>query len=155
MSIELIWAQDYNGGIGKKGKLPWHIPEDLINFKKITTGHPIIMGRKTWDSLPFKPLPGRSNIVLSSRKINNIEVYNSVDDCLKMVNKKMPPKIFVIGGQSVYESFFQKASVLHLTLVNQKIKNREGYLANREKRLEYRRQKNQESFDRFKIRNDR
>ena len=123
MSIELIWAQDYNGGIGKKGKLPWHIPEDLINFKKITTGHPIIMGRKTWDSLPFKPLPGRPNIVLSSRKINNIEVYNSVDDCLKMVNKKMPPKIFIIGGQSVYESFFQKASVLHLTLVNQKIEN--------------------------------
>ena len=67
MDIELIWAQDQQGGIGKNRKLPWHISEDLQNFKKITSGYPIVMGRKTWESLPFKPLPNRHNIVLSSQ----------------------------------------------------------------------------------------
>ena len=66
MEIHLIWAQDLNGGIGKDGKLPWHISEDLKNFKKITSNHPVIMGRKTWDSLPIKPLPNRRNIILSN-----------------------------------------------------------------------------------------
>ena len=59
MQIHLIWAQDQNGGIGKNGNLPWHISEDLKNFKKITFGSTIVMGRKTWDSLPIKPLPKR------------------------------------------------------------------------------------------------
>ena len=80
MNIELIWAQDKNGGIGKGGKLPWHISEDLQNFKKITSGFPVVMGRKTWESLPLKPLPKRRNIVLSSQTIKDVEVYNSVDD---------------------------------------------------------------------------
>ena len=64
MEIHIIWAQEKNGGIGKNGKLPWNIPEDLQNFKKITLGSTILMGRKTWDSLPFKPLPDRRNIIL-------------------------------------------------------------------------------------------
>ena len=63
MEVHLIWAQDQNGGIGIDGKLPWHISEDLKNFKKITLNSTIIMGRKTWDSLSIKPLPGRTNIV--------------------------------------------------------------------------------------------
>ena len=57
MEIHLIWAQENNGGIGKNGQLPWHIPEDLKNFKKLTLNSTIVMGRKTWESLPFKPLP--------------------------------------------------------------------------------------------------
>ena len=79
MNIELIWAQDQNGGIGKNGTLPWHISEDLQNFKKITSGSPVIMGRKTWESLSFKPLPNRRNIVLSSKLINGVEVYHSIE----------------------------------------------------------------------------
>ena len=71
MNIELIWAQDENGGIGKNGKLPWHISEDLQNFKKITAGFPIIMGRKTWESLPKKPLPERRNIVIKTHVFLN------------------------------------------------------------------------------------
>ena len=78
MEIHLIWAQDINGGIGKDGKLPWHLSEDLKNFKKITSGYPVIMGRKTWDSLPIKPLPNRRNIILSNSKFKNLEVYNNV-----------------------------------------------------------------------------
>ena len=73
MEIHLIWAQDKNGGIGKNGKLPWHVSEDLQNFKKIILNTHIVMGRKTWDSLPKKPLPKRNNIVLSSKKqCNNL-----------------------------------------------------------------------------------
>ena len=89
MNIELIWAQDQNGGIGKKGELPWHISEDLQNFKKITSSHPIVMGRKTWDSLPFKPLPNRRNIVLSSQLVENIETYSSTNDCIKILEKDL------------------------------------------------------------------
>ena len=118
MNIELIWAQDKNGGIGKNGGLPWKISEDLKNFKKITLGSPIIMGRKTWDSLPFKPLPNRRNIILSSRLINNAEVYHTIESCIKILEKNCVEKIFVIGGRSLYEAFYPKASALHLTLIN-------------------------------------
>ena len=86
MNIDMIWAQDKNGGIGKNGTLPWNISEDLQNFKKVTWGHPIIMGRKTWESLPFKPLPNRRNIVLSSQKVDDVEIYHSIDDCLNKLN---------------------------------------------------------------------
>ena len=67
MHIHLIWAQDANAAIGKAGTLPWRYPEDLKNFKKLTIGNTIIMGRKTWDSIPkrFKPLPNRINVVIS------------------------------------------------------------------------------------------
>ena len=77
MIIHLIWAQDNNGGIGLNGQLPWHISEDLKNFKKITSNSTIIMGRKTWDSLPKKPLPNRENIVMSSSNIPNAISFNS------------------------------------------------------------------------------
>ena len=77
MHVHLIWAQDKNGVIGVNGQLPWHIPEDLYNFKRLTSGHPIVMGRKTWESLPFKPLPNRRNIVLSSSKFRETESFLS------------------------------------------------------------------------------
>jgi len=81
MKFHLIWAQDENGAIGKNGDLPWHIPEDLKNFKKLTLNKPIIMGRKTWDSLKFKPLPKRRNIVLSSQKeIKDAEIFNNKNE---------------------------------------------------------------------------
>ena len=118
MKIQLIWAQDLNGGIGKKGKLPWHIPEDLKNFKKITLNHPVIMGRITWDSLPFKPLPNRRNIVLSKKNISNVESYNKIDDCLHKLKKDNINSIFIIGGAKIYSSFFDIATDLHITLIN-------------------------------------
>ena len=79
MKIHLIWAQEINGGIGKNGKLPWHISEDLQNFKKLTLESTILMGRKTWESLPIKPLPKRRNIVLSSKKVADVECYTSIE----------------------------------------------------------------------------
>ena len=118
MEIHLIWAQDFNGGIGKDGQLPWHISEDLKNFKQITLGSTIIMGRKTWDSLPFKPLPKRRNIVLSSSDISNIEVYHNVENCIKILKKESISKIFIIGGASIYKAFFNYATHLHITIIN-------------------------------------
>ena len=120
MNVELIWAQDQNGGIGKDGKLPWHISEDLQNFKKITSGSPIIMGRKTWDSLPFKPLPNRRNVVLSSNQLDDVETYHFIDDCIQKLDSDSVDRVFIIGGESIYKAFYLKASVLHLTMVHKK-----------------------------------
>ena len=116
MEIHLIWAQDNNGGIGKNNQLPWHISEDLQNFKKITQNSTIIMGRKTWESLPKKPLPNRRNIVLSSSKINNIECYDSIEKCLKKIQIK--EKVFIVGGVSIYKSFINIAQYLHITFID-------------------------------------
>ena len=76
------------------------------------------MGRKTWESLPFKPLPKRRNIVLSSKKMENIESYTSVDECIKNVNDESD--IFIIGGAQIYEAFFPLAHQLHITMVDKK-----------------------------------
>ena len=119
MNIELIWAQDEQGGIGKNGKLPWQISEDLKNFKKITSGFPVIMGRKTWNSLPFKPLPNRRNIVLSSSMVKGVETYESIQNCINKLENESVKRIFIIGGESIYKAFYAHASVLHLTTIYQ------------------------------------
>jgi len=123
--IELIWAQDRNGAIGVNGTLPWHYSEDLKNFKKITNGNPVIMGRKTWDSLPIQPLPDRRNIVLSSKNILDAECYSSIDECLQSIDKE--ERVFVIGGSSIYQSFFSHAKSLHITLVDKLAKDADTY----------------------------
>ena len=118
MEIHLIWAQDINGGIGVNGKLPWHISEDLKNFKKLTLNSTIIMGRKTWDSLPVKPLPKRNNIVLSSTKQKNVITFNTFEDCIDTLKKQKTKKIFIIGGRSIYKLFFNMADYLHISFIN-------------------------------------
>ena len=118
MEIHLIWAQDSNGGIGKNGTLPWHISEDLKNFKKITSNSTIIMGRKTWDSLPLRPLPNRRNIVLSKTKQNQVETYDSYKSCIEKLKEDNVKKIFIIGGRSIYKLFFNSANFLHITKID-------------------------------------
>ena len=118
IEIHLIWAQDSNGGIGKKGSLPWHIPEDLKNFKKLTRNSTIIMGRNTWESLPIKPLPKRRNIVISSHNITDVEHYNSIDACLDKLTKDYIKKIFVIGGARIYKEFIYRSHELHITFIH-------------------------------------
>lgn len=117
MEVHLIWAQDKNGGIGTDGNLPWHISEDLKNFKKITLNSTIIMGRKTWDSLPVKPLPNRINIVFSKSLQRNAITCNSFEQCIEKLNKKNIRKIFIIGGRSIYKMFFNDATFLHITKI--------------------------------------
>ena len=118
MEVHLIWAQDKNGGIGKNGKLPWHISEDLKNFKRITLNSTIIMGRKTWESLPVKPLPNRDNIILSKTLVLDILTFKTYEDCIDNLSKRNISKVFIIGGRSMYKLFFNKADYLHITNID-------------------------------------
>jgi len=118
-NLHLIWAQDKKGGIGKDGGLPWNVPEDLKNFKTTTIDKTIVMGRKTWESLPFKPLPRRKNIVLSRNPIKGVECYSSIESCLEELSQSLKTDtVFIIGGKKIYHEFFKFSSWLHITQLN-------------------------------------
>ncbi len=121
MRVHLIWAQDHRGGIGKNGKLPWHISADLKNFKRLTLHHPVIMGRKTWESLPVRPLPGRRNIIISTRSLPDTEVYSSPEDAITALTADGVENVFVIGGSSIYKALYPLATDLHITLVEKHV----------------------------------
>tara|TARA_Y100000739_G_C20547770_1_gene436706 strand:+ start:742 stop:1224 length:483 start_codon:yes stop_codon:yes gene_type:complete len=120
MNINMIWAQDINNAIGKNGDLPWRIPEDLKNFKNITNNATIIMGRKTWDSLPIKPLPNRRNIVISSMEQQDVESYTSIEKCIDLLtNTEKDLDVYIIGGMSIYKFFYEYANTLYITFIDQ------------------------------------
>lgn len=105
MRLNLIWAQSAEGVIGSNGQLPWHLPEDLAHFKRLTHGCPVIMGRKTWDSLPakFRPLPGRTNIVITNQKNwqeNGCLRSYSLQEALSLCHEAA--EVWVIGGAQIY-----------------------------------------------------
>ncbi len=114
MKLYIIAALNSKRVIGKDGKLPWHISEDLKRFKKLTTGNTILMGRKTFDSLG-KKLPDRKNIVISSKKIDDIETYSSIDEALEIL--KNEEKVFIIGGGEIFQQTINRVDGLFLTLV--------------------------------------
>ena len=104
--------------LGRKGDLVWHIPGDLKNFKKLTLGHPVIMGRKTWESLPKRPLPGRLNVILS-RSLSSAEggtVVSSFEEAMEACGGEDTP--FVIGGADVYAAMLPMATRLYITNVD-------------------------------------
>jgi len=106
--------------IGKDNELLWDIPEDLRRFKELTNGHPVIMGRKTYESIG-KPLPGRTNIVLSRTKqeIRGAVVVTSIEEALDVAgDADGSEEIFVIGGANVYEQFIDQTDRLYLTVVH-------------------------------------
>jgi dihydrofolate reductase len=119
--ISIIAAVSEDLGIGKDNKLLWHISEDLKRFKKLTMGKTVIMGRKTWESLPRKPLPGRKNIVITDVPGEHIEdaltVY-SIEDALDKCEKD--EEIYIIGGGSVYRQFMPLARRLYITHIHKK-----------------------------------
>lgn len=117
--ISIIAAIDNNNAIGKNNQLLWHLPADLKRFKRITMGHTIIMGKKTFDSLPLHPLPGRINIVLSHKEeeyFDNIITAYSIDDVFKKCDQTN--ENFIIGGGSVYKQFFCFVQKLYITKVH-------------------------------------
>lgn len=116
MSIALIVAAAENNAIGKDNALLWHLSADLKRFKALTTGHPVIMGRKTFESIG-KPLPNRRNIVISRSvpAIEGCEVVASVDEALALV--KSGEEAFIIGGGSIYKALWDRADRLYLTSV--------------------------------------
>jgi len=117
-AVSVIVATDERGGIGLRGSLPWHLPEDLRRFKALTMGRPIIMGRRTYDSIG-RPLPGRQNIVISrqaGRAIAGCTVVDSLEAALASAG--MAPEVFVIGGADVYRLAIPRAQTLYLTYVH-------------------------------------
>ena len=110
MPVVILVAHDDNRVIGHKHKMPWHIPEDLKLFKKRTLGYKVLMGRKTWDSLPVQPLPGRLNYVLTRTKYEGEPTDHEdgpifVSDIVKVCTdaKKNNDNLFIIGGAQIYE----------------------------------------------------
>jgi dihydrofolate reductase len=119
--IALVVAVARNGVIGQGGALPWHIPSDLKRFKTITLGKPVIMGRKTWESLKLRPLPGRLNIVITRQtgyRAEGAEVATGARDALRIANAEQPEEICVIGGGEIYGAFLPLASRIYLTEVD-------------------------------------
>ncbi|MHA6696996.1 dihydrofolate reductase [Chryseobacterium sp. A301] len=114
----LIVAMGQNREIGHDNKLLWHLPKDLKHFKALTSDHPIVMGRKTFESIG-KPLPNRTNIVVSRKKdwfMEGVLIVGSLKEALKFA-KKINPDIYVIGGGSLYEQTIENADRLEVTLV--------------------------------------
>jgi len=116
--ISIIVAVAENYGIGKDNKLLWHISEDLKRFKKITAGHTVIMGKNTYESLPFKPLRDRRNLVITDvpgEKIPMCEMAYSIAEAVEKMDTDS--EYFVMGGASIYRQFFGIADKLYITKV--------------------------------------
>jgi dihydrofolate reductase len=118
VKLAIIAAVGRHRAIGRDGKLPWHIPEDLKRFKRLTTGHALLMGRGTWESIG-RPLPGRRNVVLSTAPLAGIESYRSIEESLRALASV--EKVFVIGGGKVYAQLLDRADELYLTLVDRDV----------------------------------
>ncbi len=118
MVISMIAAHDPDLVIGRDGKLPWHIPEDLAHFKSRTKNHPVIMGRGVFEELGEKPLPNRRNIVLSrSKTYGHVEVCRSEEEVLRLLNDE--EKIYIIGGEQIYRMFYAVCTRLEITVVHE------------------------------------
>jgi len=119
--ISLVVARAENGVIGAGGGLPWRLEGDLPRFKQLTLGKPVIMGRKTWDSLPRKPLAGRTNIVLTrdaAFAADGAVVAHNLDAALHLADRDNPSEIMIIGGAEIFAAALPLASTVHLTEVH-------------------------------------
>lgn len=125
--IHLVAAMTRDRVIGDQGAMPWHLPRDLKHFKEVTFGHPVVMGRKTFDSILAslgKPLPGRLNVVISRHQPSVPEgvcVYSSLDQALSELEKKGEAIVDVIGGGQIYDLAMPMAERLYITLIDAEI----------------------------------
>ncbi|MCP3851754.1 MAG: type 3 dihydrofolate reductase [Gammaproteobacteria bacterium] len=128
MKISLIAAMAEDRVIGIDNKLPWRLPADLAWFKKNTLNKPIVMGRKTWESLPFKPLPGRDNIIITRDKnyqacntknelVQSAIICRSIEEAIEFGENKAHEELMFIGGEMLYQQVLEKVDRLYLTLV--------------------------------------
>lgn len=128
MKISVIVVVDQNGAIGLNNGLLCHLPADLKHFKEKTTGKTIIMGRKTYESLPSGALPNRENIVLTSNSdasYGNVKCFDSLEKIFEYCKDK--EEVFIIGGGGVYEQTFPYADKLYLTIINHKFSKADTY----------------------------
>ncbi|MGO9927772.1 MAG: dihydrofolate reductase [Mycobacterium sp.] len=119
--VGLVWAQSTSGVIGRGGDIPWRVPEDLGRFKQVTMGHTVVMGRRTWESLPVtvRPLPGRRNVVLSRQTdfiADGAEVVGSLEQAFSL--SETEPETWVIGGEQIYLLALPLASRCEVTEVD-------------------------------------
>ena len=131
--VGLIWAEARGGVIGAGGVMPWHLPEDLAHFKAVTLGCPVVMGRKTWDSLPprFRPLPGRTNVVVTRDAAWQAEGgrrAGSVEEALAIAGRELGAsvadrdrRIWVIGGAELYRQTIERADRLEVTRIDAEV----------------------------------
>jgi dihydrofolate reductase len=124
VNIALIVAMSEDGTIGDKGKIPWHISDDLKRFKRLTMGHPIIMGRKTYESIG-KPLPGRTNIILTRSALfiapPGVLTFDSIGAALDRCRQQNEKLVFIVGGSDVYRQALPQAGQLFVTEVHQRV----------------------------------
>ena len=121
MTVALIAAVARGGVIGRDGSVPWRLPEDMARFKELTTGHAVVMGRGTWDSLPdrFRPLPGRRNVVVTRSQdwsAEGAERAGSLEEALSLLEDES--EVFVIGGAKIYAAALPDANELLLTEID-------------------------------------
>ncbi|MBT8796903.1 dihydrofolate reductase [Microbacterium flavum] len=124
--LGLVWAEARGGVIGRDGGMPWHVPEDLAHFRALTTGHPVIMGRRTWESFPprFRPLPGRRNIVVTRSDAwaeAGAERAGSLEDALALVADA--ESAWVIGGAGLFAEALPRAGILEVTELDLEIRD--------------------------------
>ncbi|MDO5374800.1 MAG: dihydrofolate reductase [Staphylococcus rostri] len=114
MTLSILVAHDQNRGIGFNNQLPWHLPNDLKHVKQLTTGHTLVMGRATYESIG-KPLPNRRNVVLTRNpefQAEGVDVIHSLDDI-----SKLEGYVFIFGGQTLFESFIDKVDDMYITVI--------------------------------------
>ena len=121
MKLHLIYARARNGVIGKDNQMPWHLPEDLAHFKRVTLGQPVIMGRKTWDSLPakFRPLPGRLHIVVTRQgnwQAEGALRAGSIEEAMRLCGEA--PDAWIMGGAEIYRQAEPLASTAVVTEID-------------------------------------
>jgi dihydrofolate reductase len=124
-AIVLVLAMADNGVIGDAGAIPWRISDDMKRFKALTMGKPIVMGRKTWESFPKRPLPGRTNIVVTRDKGYRAEgaaVVHSLDEALARAEAESPAEIAIVGGAEIYRAALPRAGRIELTEVHMNAK---------------------------------
>ena len=137
--ISAIVAVNNDWGIGYNGDLLEHIPEDLKYFKELTSGNIVVMGRKTWDSLPKKPLPNRINYVITKEaKSSNEEVAYFDMNCIKMMMQKQSDyEYFIIGGGQIYKELLPYCDRVYVTKINKSHENVDTYFPNLDKLNEW------------------
>ena len=138
--ISAIVAVDKNWGIGYQGQLLEHIPEDMKHFKELTTNHVVVMGRKTWDSLPNKPLKNRLNIVITSgeRQYKEMTCFIGMAEAMsRLAHVDDDEEWFIIGGGSIYEQLLSYCDRVYVTFIEKKYENVDTYFPNLNKMKEW------------------
>jgi dihydrofolate reductase len=131
MTVALIWAQAANGAIGRGGDIPWSLPEDQRYFRQITASHPVIMGRRTWDSLPprFRPLPNRANLVVTRNGEWSADGAQTFSDLRPAVDAglELDDTVFVMGGGEMYRAAMESADRAYVTEIDLNIPDADAF----------------------------